>query len=191
MVNALLVETPLPRSHLARAVIGRIAPWLRGALVNDAAVPRSLLGHLTETELPADLRWPSMAPAVAGAFAQFAATVEHVGERVVPPAVREFVLDQITHWTGDDPGPSRHWGTEAIAALDREDQARARLALLAALAAYQIDAAVVDAFRRQQPSDDALVGTLAWASFTTARRIGTWLGEPRPNPPGSWTTATG
>jgi hypothetical protein len=34
---------------------------------------------------------------------------------------------------------------------------------------------VINAFRAQQPGDDKLIEATAWASFTAARRIGSWL----------------
>jgi hypothetical protein len=48
-------------------------------------------------------------------------------------------------------------------------------ACAAALAPHQIDATVIAAFRARWPADSALLGALAWPSFTAARRIGTWL----------------
>jgi AhpD family alkylhydroperoxidase len=53
----------------------------------------------------------------------------------------------------------------------------ARLALLVALASYQVDEGVIKAFRSQYPGDDKLIGAAAWASFMAARRIGSWLQE--------------
>jgi hypothetical protein len=49
------------------------------------------------------------------------------------------------------------------------------LALLTAIAPYQVDEEVIQRFRDYYPKDDELVGALAWSSFTAARKIGTWL----------------
>jgi hypothetical protein len=59
------------------------------------------------------------------------------------------------------------------------------LALLAALAPFQVDDALVADFRGGGPADGArgdgaLVAATAWASFTAARRIGTWLAPATP-----------
>jgi hypothetical protein len=45
-----------------------------------------------------------------------------------------------------------------------------------ALASYQIVADTRPV--RGTAADEALVATAAWASFTTARRIGSWLHQP-------------
>jgi len=58
-------------------------------------------------------------------------------------------------------------------------KAAGRLALLTALASYQVDEGIVLVFRVHFPEDDKLLGTLAWASFTAARRIGSWLLVPK------------
>lgn len=47
-----------------------------------------------------------------------------------------------------------------------------RETLVAARASYQIDDALVAAYRRHYPGDDQLLAALAWASFTAARRVG-------------------
>jgi len=73
-------------------------------------------------------------------------------------------------------GPSRAWVEPAILPIAQSARPAARLALLTALASFQIDDDVVRAFREQSPSDAALLGTVAWAAFTAARRVGTWLG---------------
>jgi hypothetical protein len=125
--------------------------------------------------LPADLAWAVPAPAIAGAFARCAAVVERIGEATLSPHVRALIGDQVLAWHGDDPGLSRHWVEKAVRGLDGAAQDAARLALLAALAPHQIDASAIAAFRTWWPADSALIGALAWASFTAARRIGTWL----------------
>lgn len=40
---------------------------------------------------------------------------------------------------------------------------------------YQVDAGVIRAFRAEYPGDDQLIQATAWASFTAARRIESWL----------------
>jgi hypothetical protein len=67
---------------------------------------------------------------------------------------------------------------DAVAPLAADDRASARLALLAALAPSQVDADVLDEFRRAHPTDPALIAAAGWASFTAMRRIGTWLAPP-------------
>ena len=62
-----------------------------------------------------------------------------------------------------------------VARLAEVKRPAARLALLTALASYQIDKDTIAAFRAQQPGDDKLIAATAWASFTAARRVGTWL----------------
>jgi hypothetical protein len=54
-------------------------------------------------------------------------------------------------------------------------QPTARLVFLSALAPHQIDAALVEDYRRLYSGDDRLIQILAYGSFIAARRIGTWL----------------
>jgi hypothetical protein len=46
------------------------------------------------------------------------------------------------------------------------------LAPLTALASQRVDDKVISMFRKHFPKDTQLIGALAWASFTAARKIG-------------------
>jgi hypothetical protein len=58
----------------------------------------------------------------------------------------------------------------AVGKLSERERDVGRLALLTALASYEVDEAVVGRFRQQQGSDKALVEVTAWASMLAARR---------------------
>jgi AhpD family alkylhydroperoxidase len=182
MVNVLLVETFMPRQQLARSLITAAAPRLLRPLARRSYPPGESLVLLPDAPLPDDLSWAADAPTVAGAFARFTAVVEQASAQTIAPEVRALVTEYLASWHGEDPGLGRSWVERLVGALAEAQRPAARLALLAAVASYQVDDATVEAFRRLHPGDDALVGVLAWASFTAARRIGTWLALPPARP---------
>jgi hypothetical protein len=61
-----------------------------------------------------------------------------------------------------------------VAGLSESDRSAGRLVLLSAFASYQLLPEDVDEFRETRPRDDALVAATAWASYTVARRVGSW-----------------
>jgi hypothetical protein len=65
-----------------------------------------------------------------------------------------------------------------IGALDERVKPTARLALMVALATFQIDQGLVGEFQMRSPSGEKLLATVSWAAFTAARRIGSWLVRP-------------
>lgn len=177
-VTALLSETFLPRSAWVQRGVRRIAGCYFSNSVRKTYPPGASLAALPEAALPPDLAWAAPAPAIAGAFARFAATVERAGEAALAADVRALVRDRVQSWRGADPGPSRQWVEDAVGALEPRTQPAGRLALLAALAPYQLDETVIRAFRADRSGDSDLVAALAWSSFTAARRIGAWLHSP-------------
>jgi hypothetical protein len=84
-------------------------------------------------------------------------------------------MTELENWHGERRGPSRAWVESAVSGLPQADQPAGRLALLTALASYQVDRSVVRTFRASQPGDAALVELTAWASFAAARRVGAWI----------------
>jgi hypothetical protein len=133
------------------------------------------LKFVPSIKLPDDLSWAASNPAVAGAFAGFAQVIEETGQKILPEEVRTFVGERIQTWDGETMGISRRWVEDAVIDIREEHQASARLMLLTALASYQVDSYVMEDFRSQYPDDAQLIAATAWASFSAARRVGSWL----------------
>jgi hypothetical protein len=157
--------------------------WLIKSAEQRGPRPGTSLDLLPDAPLPADLRWAAGNTAIAEAYARGCAAVEGAGRRSVPPEVRELVREHLSRWDGRPIGPSRGWVEDAVAGLPAEQRPAGRLALLTALASYQIDQPVIDRFRAQCPDDGTLIDLTSWASLAAARRVGSWMrisAEPAP-----------
>jgi hypothetical protein len=95
----------------------------------------------------------------------------------VPEPVRDLVLARLASWDGRPVGRSPGWADSAVSGLAAAQRPAGRLALLTALASFQVVPSDVDAFLAEQPGDQALVELTAWASLAAARRVGSWLGS--------------
>jgi AhpD family alkylhydroperoxidase len=173
MVNVFLGASPLPGAvpasarPMVRSVLGRF-------LRPGAAEPGESLGLLPEAQgkTPHDLKWTDGDPNIAAAFVRAAESIDDAARSVVSPRVREVVLRELATWNGASPGLSRSWVDAPLSVLPVTERPAARLALLTAIAAYQVDELVVADFRQGQPEDHALVELTAWASLTAARALG-------------------
>jgi hypothetical protein len=173
-----LGDTLLPVPSALRGVAGHVVGATAGKRMVRPLQPGGSLRLVPQAKLPDDLFWVAADPAVAGAFAGFAAVVEQAGSAVLPEPVRALVAARVQAWGGEAMGLSRRWVEEAAAEVQDEHRAAARLALLTALASYQVDARVVEDFRSRYPGDAPLIAATAWASFTAARRASVWFAEP-------------
>ncbi|MGH3756338.1 carboxymuconolactone decarboxylase family protein [Actinophytocola sp.] len=183
MVNVFLRESPFP-AHVPESAKPRARRVLGGVLRPSASGgprPGASLNLLPAAPLPDDLCWARPNAVVADAFARAYAATEAAGARSVPRSVRDLVRDRLSTWEGQAPGISRSWVHEAVAELAAADRPAGSLALAIALASYQVDEGLVDAFRRTAPGDDTLVELAAWASMTAARRVSTWLAVASPD----------
>lgn len=160
---------------------------LLGRTLREAHPPGRSVSLLPDADLPADAGWAVGNDAVAGAAARSYAALAAAGERALAPAVREVVLGRLDRWRGEETGLSRQWCEDLVDGLSEPDRAAGRLALLTALASYQVDEEVVTEFRRHHPDDRQLVEAVAWAGFVAARRVGA-LHLPTPYPAGGSTT---
>jgi hypothetical protein len=177
MVHVFLGDSPLPPNvpAAARGRARRFLGWYMGSAAGRAVRAGESLELLPDVPLAGDLSWAATHSTIAGTFARAVVAIEVAGVRSVPQPVRELVTARLSTWDGEHLGPSRAWVTDAIAGLAPADRAAGRLALLTALASYQIDEFVVDEFRRAQPEDDTLVELTSWSSMAAARRVGSWI----------------
>jgi hypothetical protein len=174
-------DIPLPQSHgergLERNVLTSITvvegeheadAWLGLCRLRSYSLSGFVLSAFARGGTTPDLAWARATPHIA-------AVIERVGTRGLSQDVRERVQEHIHIWNREAPGPSRQWVEQAVSDLVGEVKIATRLALLAARAPYQIDVSIIETFQSYHPGDDALLGALAWASFTAARKIGAWL----------------
>lgn len=171
MVNVFLGPSPLPPAVPASA--RRVARSVLGHFLKPAdATPGAALTLLPEAAPPGDLGWAKGNETIEAAFTRAAGVIDDAARASVPARVREVVRRELAFWPGSSPALTASWVEPAIVGLPASERATARLALLTAIASYQVDATVVDAFRRYQPSDRALVELVAWASLSAARSLG-------------------
>jgi AhpD family alkylhydroperoxidase len=178
MVNIFAAASPFPLgAWKIKPILKRAAvPVFRRLLAREVR-PGASLDLLPPAPLPDDLAWAQGDPIIADAFGRAAAAFDAVGRQALPEQVRQLVLTRLHAWRGEEPGISRGWVESAIETLPEPQRPLGRLALLAALASYQVDTQVLnDARTRPGPAgDETLIAATGWASFAAARRIGSWL----------------
>jgi AhpD family alkylhydroperoxidase len=170
MVNLFLDDSPLPARvpgrvrHQAHRALGRLT-----AATNPP--PGASLALLPEAPTGENLWWAHGNHTIATAFTRAMAAVDAAAAEVVSPSVRDVVLTRLSHWDGRSPGVSRTWVENAVAGLPTVERPAGRLAMLTAIASYQVDAKVIADYRRDHPGDRALLGLTSWASMAAARRL--------------------
>ncbi|ALG10766.1 hypothetical protein AOZ06_31230 [Kibdelosporangium phytohabitans] len=177
MVNVFLPDSPLPRMipPAARGTALRMLGKLMRSATRGPHRPGAALDFLPAAPLPADLPWARDNSRVADAFARATAAIDAAGARSVPDSVRALVSCMLDDWIGDPPGLSRTWVTDAVAELPVRDRPAGQLAVLTAMASFQLDTPTIARFRETQPDDRSLVELTSWASMAAARRIGSWI----------------
>jgi AhpD family alkylhydroperoxidase len=179
MVSIFLSYAPVPLPPWLR--------WLRGTLIRVSGStvgkrvmalkvePGHAVGSLPESEPSPEFSWAQSKPAVAAAIGRLEAVIEAEGRKALSESVRDLVAHRLSDWSGEQPSISRSLVETAVSSLDESDRPAARLALLAALAPFQVDETIIRAFRDSHPSDSELLAATAWASFTATRRVAGWL----------------
>lgn len=180
MVQVFLPEGPvglLPsKLRWLQGTTIRVAGSLAGKRIMKVEVPLGgAVGNLPQAKPSPQFHWTAPRPTLTAAFGSAEAVIEDIGRTVLPATVRDLVHHRVDEWTGEEPGISRGWVEDAVKGLDAQDRAAGRLALLVAIAPYQIDEQIIADFRRTKPTDTDLLATVSWASFTATRRISGWL----------------
>ncbi len=172
MVNVFLPDSPVPGlSESAAATAGGL---LGRVVVRDIAIPPGeATALLPDVVPPPELTWAKSNPAIAAAFGRSGGVFDAAGARSVPDVVRELVLERVADPKAGPSGPSRAWLEDDVTRLPARHRAAGRIALLTALASYQIDDDLIGAFgteRADGAGGSALIELTAWASWAAARR---------------------
>jgi AhpD family alkylhydroperoxidase len=176
LVLVLLDETFLPGGPRAQSLLRRAAGVMFARKVRATYRPGLASARLAKKPLPKDLEWAVASPPVATALAALSDcldTAQHL-----PEAGRAVVSEAVWAWQGGSQPISSSWTDEHTAGLPQHLRAATRLALLTSLAPHQVTDADVTAARPLLTTDVSLVTALAWAAWTTARRVGGWISRP-------------
>ncbi|MGW4528452.1 carboxymuconolactone decarboxylase family protein [Amycolatopsis sp. NPDC004378] len=174
MVAVFLGDSPLPdrvpasARGKAKAVLGR---FLRPGQAPPAGRALAFL-PATGADGP---DWAEPGSTLADAFSRARVAVEDAGARVLPPRVRDLVRRELKAWDGRPPGLGRSWADGPVAELPPAERPAARLALLVAKAAYQVDDLVVTAVRGDRADDRGLIELVSWAAHAAAEELGSRL----------------
>ncbi|WBB80687.1 carboxymuconolactone decarboxylase family protein [Micromonospora sp. WMMD882] len=174
MVNVFLTDSPLP-AFAPPTVRAWLLKLLRATVRRTVALvhpPGAAAHRLPAAARPADLDWAQGDEPLADAFARAYAAIDRAGARALDAPVRAVVEAELDRWDGQPTGLSRSWTQPLVAVLPEADRPAARLALLAALASYQVDDTLIADVRAGGLDDADLVALVAWASLAAARRIG-------------------
>jgi hypothetical protein len=88
---------------------------------------------------------------------------------------REHVEAFVGKWRGESISQNRQWIDYEAEGFVEPVKSMVQLAMLAAVTPWQVDERRILIFRKYFPEERVLLSTLAWGSFTAARRIGTWM----------------
>ena len=183
MVNVFLHESPFPPGLPAKArggMMRMIGRFLRPTSLRHREQGVSL--HLLPSaRLPGDMSWASGSPTISAAFARATAALDAAAERSVPASVRNVVAAELAAWDGRPPALGHAWVDEALSGIPAPDRPAGRLALLTAMASYQVSPSAIADFRRGHPGDASLIELTAWAAMTAARRVGSQAHGARPS----------
>jgi len=164
------VKAPLGLTGVKSAALRMFGSELK-ATTELPLEPGRALDLLPAAPLPADMEWAAPNPRIAAAVSRWAAAVGRESAHVITPAVRETLQRSMQSWEGEAMPISRSWVEREIHDLSGQDRDLARLSLVAAKAAYQVDDSLVDAVLGEKRDEIKLIRVLAWASFSAARRF--------------------
>ncbi len=179
MVNIFLNPSPLPIPNNSK-VIRKFAVRLFGAtiakrIIKRKVIPGDSLKFISQDELPRKLLWAASNSYISHAFSSFTGLIENTCSKTLSKNVINIVQKQVSLWCGEDMGLSQSWVTTLVNDLDERDKPVAILALLTALAPYQIDEAIITNFRAIHKYDQSLLYVTSWASFMAAQRVSEWI----------------
>lgn len=176
LVLVLLDETFLPGGARVQKLLRRAGGRAFARKFRQSHTPGLATGRIPVRPLPDDLAWADTSSHVATAFAALADCLDKTSP--LPDAASDVVSRAVRAWRGEAQPISSSWTNQYTDELPEFLRPATRLALLTALAPYQVTDVDVSNARGLLRDDRALVTAMAWASWTAARHIGSWISRP-------------
>ena len=175
MSNALLIDSAWVAFGQFKQPYLKLMSWVFEKFVLTKPNKAGLSLEFLEThDLPKHLEFMQNTN-IAAALSHLHHTLQTAIDTALPVTVQIFALQKIKEWRGQHMGLSRQWVNEMVKDLSDEHQASAKLVLLTAFAAYQLEQGIVDQYRKYYPDNAALLTATAWASYHAATRVAGWV----------------
>jgi AhpD family alkylhydroperoxidase len=180
MVSVFLPEQPI--RGLRGPFAGIVRTYTKLVLLGPAsrrAKPKGRsLRHLESPEAADQFSWAAARPEIQIAYTALDRAVETEAARRLPGAGLARVAEVVSRWDASAPPMRRAWVDEHLEGLEPADRAAAVVGLLTALAPYQVDRRVVEAFQTHVPGDEALLALVAFGAWRATRRLSEWTVAP-------------
>ena len=177
MVTIFLGNSPIPVPFFKSQMKYVASNILFKKAVKRPKTSGTALPLLPSKELPADFSWAKDSPNVSGAYARLAEVIKDLEKTFVPKQTQETIKQYLNDWKPQSSGFGLEWLNEETLNMEVQSKTATTLALLTILSPYRITKEFIDNFRSAFPQQNQLLGIAAWASFTKARKIGTWLND--------------
>ncbi|MCE1274059.1 MAG: carboxymuconolactone decarboxylase family protein [Chlorobiales bacterium] len=178
MVNIFLDDSMMPvigkMPLLGDQALRVFSSVVSGRIATIAVKPGEFLTPEPDLTLPDAFSWAKADRLVAGGLLRFTEAARRAGALIVPE-VQDIVTQQVAMWNGDVPGLGKAWLDQLVGVLPERHRPQARIALLAAMASWTVDAGEIAAFRKTGGDDRALLDTAAWGAFLAAERVAGWM----------------
>ncbi len=177
LVTIFLGKTPLPIPFLKNQM-KQIATQLFKKAVKQPKTPGTSLSLLSDQKIPKDLSWTSASPYIAKAYAKFEYQVKKIEKTFIPSQTQETITTYVKNWNPQTHQSNLRWIETKTRPMDKKTKAPTTLALLIIEAPYRITKNTINSFQKYYPNQSQLLAIAAWASFSKAIKIRTWLLSP-------------
>ena len=175
MVKIFLGDSPIPVPFFKSQMKYVASNLLFKKAVKLPKISGTSLTPLPPRELPADFSWAKESPNIAGAYARLAGVIKDMEKTFVPKQTQLTITKHLNEWSPETKKFGVEWLEEATAKMTSQLKISTTIALLTIFAPYKITKKIINNFCRFFPQQNQLLGIIAWASFTKARRIGNYL----------------
>ncbi|MBT8172263.1 carboxymuconolactone decarboxylase family protein [Candidatus Bathyarchaeota archaeon] len=171
LVIIFLGKTPIPIPFF-RSQIKPIASRLFQKAINRPKKPGASLSFLPSNDLPKDFSWVKESNNISGAYARLAGVIDELEKTIIPQKTIETIKKNINPLPEKIQKFGNEWLEKVTKNMTKKTKITTILALLTIFSPYKITKEIIKEFQSYYPKQEQLLGIVAWASFTKARKIG-------------------
>jgi AhpD family alkylhydroperoxidase len=174
LVTIFLGKTPLPLPFLKNQM-KQIATQLFKKAVKKQKKSGLSLSLLPIPKLPKEYLWAKASANISEAYSKFTNQIKEIEKKYIISQTKETISNYIKNWNPQTLPSNLEWIEINTKTLHPKIKASTSLALLTIEAPHKITKNNINSFQKYYPDQRQLLAIIAWASFTKAIKIGSWL----------------
>ena len=182
LASIFLENSPLPSFVVGKFMKKMVLSVASKTFFKTIVEKKAKLGEaeqfLSDIKIKEIPKWAKHIPSFANALAGKEVILQDISNEHIPENVAKLFEEYLSSWRGEEMPMRRGWLNDVLPSLEGDELIIAKLIFLSAFSPYMITQKDINAYRKINSEDKALIEVCFWSIEKLTLRISSWLVSP-------------